>query len=363
MKKKFLARIFCVLFAAVFALAGCSAGGASSSGGASDSASSVEEEPDPVYIDNPVVERDMADPHILRWEDKLYIYSTGGQISRSDDGGITWESLGTVGISPDWGTSGAGFWAPDIVQIGDKLLLYYSLSVWDDPNPGIGVASAEHPEGPWTDHGKLFTSQEIGVDNSIDPCVFVGQDGNVYMIWGSFRGCYGIELTEDGLGLKNGLDYAKENKVLVSGKPGPWDGSTFEGSYVIYKDGWYYYFGSSGTCCEGLRSTYHVRVGRSQNPLGPYVDSRGRELAGAGNVGDTILAGSGNFVGPGHNSILIDDLGNYYIVYHVWVNDNGEGKGRYLAMSRLEWDDEGWCTVKGRAPANRVIAPYIEKAA
>ena len=45
------------------------------------------------------------------------------------------------------------------MQIGDKLLLYYSLSVWDDPNPGIGVASADHPEGPWTDHGKLFTSR------------------------------------------------------------------------------------------------------------------------------------------------------------------------------------------------------------
>ena len=70
--------------------------------------------------------------------------------------------------------------------------------------------------------------------------------------------------------------------------------------YTSYKDGWYYYFGSSGTCCEELRSTYHVRVGRSKNPLGPYVDSRGRALAGAGNVGDTILAGAGNFVGPGH---------------------------------------------------------------
>lgn len=355
MKKKFISNFFCILCALVLGagMAGCGTG-------TDEDSSSSDPEPEPVTIDNPIVEKDMADPHILRWEDSLYIYSTGGKISRSDDG-ATWTEAGYVGISPNWGTSGAGFWAPDIVQIGDKLLLYYSLSVWDDPNPGIGVASADHPEGPWTDHGKLFTSQEIGVDNSIDPCVFVGQDDKVYMIWGSFRGCYGIELTEDGLALKNGLDYARENKVLVSGKAGPWDGSTFEGSYVIYRDGWYYYFGSSGTCCDGLRSTYHVRIGRSRNPLGPYVDSRDRELAGSGNVGDTILAGSGNFVGPGHNSILIDDLGYYYIVYHVWINDNGEGKGRYLAMSRLEWDEEGWCLVKGGAPGKRVIAPYLEK--
>lgn len=318
------------------------------------------QEPETVYINNPVVEQDMADPHILRWENSLYIYSTGGKISRSDDG-ISWTQIGSVGISPKWGTSGAGFWAPDIVKMGDKLLLYYSLSTWGDANPGIGVASADAPEGPWTDHGKLFTSLEIGVENSIDPCVFIGQDNKVYMIWGSFRGCYGVELTADGLALAGGIDCARENKVLVSGKEGSWDGSTFEGSYVIYRDGWYYYFGSSGTCCEGLRSTYHVRIGRSRDPLGPYVDSQGRALAGAGNVGDVILSGGGIFVGPGHNSVLIDDLGYYYIVYHVYVDDGGTGKGRYLAMSRLTWDGDGWCSVKGLAPSKRVAAPYIKK--
>ena len=335
-----------------FSLAGCGSGGEQGGG--------KEPEPPAVYIDNPIVQYDTADPHIIRWGNSLYIFSTGGKISRSDDG-ATWSQVGSVGIKPDWGTKGAGFWAPDIVKIGDKLMLYYSLSTWGDANPGIGVASADSPEGPWTDHGKLFTSQEIGVENSIDPCVFIGQDNKVYMIWGSFRGCYGVELTADGLALAGGLDHARENKVLVSGKPGPWDGSTFEGSYVIYRDGWYYYFGSSGTCCEKLRSTYHVRIGRSKNPLGPYEDSRGRALAGTGNTGDTILGDGGIFVGPGHNSILIDDLGYYYIVYHTWINDDGEGKGRYLAMSRLTWSDDGWCTVKGGSPSKRVAAPYLKK--
>ena len=326
------------------------------------------EEPDPeppalhetVSVNNPVVQEDMADPHVLRWEDSLYIFTTGQKIYRSDDG-AAWKQVGTLGLSPKWGTPGAGVWAPDIVKIGDKLAVYYSLSTWGDENPGIGVATADHPEGPWTDHGKLFLSKEVGVENSIDPCVFRGQDGKLYMIWGSFRGCYGAELTDDGLGFYGGVEYARDHKVLISGKPGPWDGSTFEGSYVIYRDGWYYYFGSSGTCCEGLRSTYNVRIGRSKNPLGPYEDSAGRALAGNGNVGDLILGSGGAFVGPGHNSILIDDDGTYYIFYHVWLNDNGEGKGRYFAMSVLTWNEDGWCTVKGRAPSKRVKAPYIAK--
>lgn len=95
--------------------------------------------------------------------------------------------------------------------------------------------------------------------------------------------------------------------------------------------------------------------------MGPYKDSRGRDLAGTGNTGDTILGDGGIFVGPGHNSILIDDLGYYYIVYHVWVNEDGEGKGRYLAMSRLTWNEDGWCTVKGGSPAKRIVAPRLKK--
>src|SRR5690606_7664996 len=140
--------------------------------------------------------------------------------------------------------------------------------------PGVGVATADHPVGPWTDQGKLFTSSEIGVNNSIDPNVFFDEDGKLYMVWGSFRGIYGIELTEDGLGLKGGLEYAKENKVHLAGTPtaSPFSTQTYEGAYVIYRNGYYYMFLSTGTCCNGHNSTYNVRVGRSADPLGTYVD-------------------------------------------------------------------------------------------
>ncbi len=320
------------------------------------------EKPQPeVKFNNPVIEKDMADPAVIRHDGWVYVFATGKKLYKSQDA-ITWQEVsGGVGINPTWGAKGAGFWAPDIVKIGDKFLLYYSLSVWGDENPGIGVASADHPEGPWTDHGKLFQSKEIGVENSIDPAVFVAQDGAVYMMWGSFRGIYGAELTADGLALKGGIDYAKEHKTLIAGQPGEWDGSTFEGAYVIYRNGYYYFFGSSGTCCDGLRSTYNVRVGRSQNPLGPYLDSNGKNLANNRNVGHQVLQGSGTMVGPGHNSILVDDHGNDYIVYHVYVDVDGEAKGRYLALDKLLWNDDGWCQVKNTMPSTRAVAPYFNQ--
>ncbi len=326
-----------------------------------DEGQETEEEPvQKVYYRNPLVEKDLADPHIIKHDGYFYVFSTGGVIHKSADT-LSWTKIeGGVNIKPKWGSNGAGFWAPDIVKIGNKFVLYYSLSTWGDENPGIGAAYADHPEGPWTDHGKLFLSKEIGVDNSIDPTVFIGQDDKVYMIWGSFRGIFGVELDEDGLALKNGLEYAKTNKVLIAGVVGAWDGSTYEGCYVIYKDGYYYMFVSSGTCCEGLRSTYNVRVARSRDPLGEYIDSNGASMK-ARNVGHQVLTSSATMIGPGHNSVFIDDNNDYFIVYHVYQDVNGEAKGRYLAMDRLLWNAQGWCQVKNRMPSAKAEIPYIKK--
>lgn len=310
----------------------------------------------PVYTD-----ATGADPHIIRYDNTFYVYVTGGILLKSDDM-VHWTNLGSVIDKPTWGTENAGIWAPDIVKIGNQFLLYYSLSTWGDSNPGIGVASASHPEGPWTDHGKLFNSEEIGVNNSIDPTVFVGQDDNVYMIWGSMRGNYGIELSSDGLSVKNGIAYANENKVHIAGYDTSigWSGDTYEGQYVIFKDGYYYLFLSSGSCCDGLNSNYHVRVGRSENPLGPYIDDENRDML-SGYRGSIVVQGSSKMVGPGHNSIIIDDEGTYWLVYHVYRTDDGiTHNGRQVAIDPLVWGDDGWPYVKNLMPSNTPqVAPVF----
>ncbi len=88
-----------------------------------------------------------------------------------------------------------GLWAPTFSGMMDRYFMFYSLSIWGDSNPGIGLARSDKPEGPFTDLGKFFLSSEVGVSNSIDPCFF--QDpvsGKLYIFWGSFRGIYGQEL-------------------------------------------------------------------------------------------------------------------------------------------------------------------------
>ncbi len=328
----------------------------------------VKPSPDPVFYSNSVVNfRVSADPSIIRHEGIFYAFVTGvnSKIMTSENL-VDWVNTDVAPIPnrPTWATKNAGVWAPDIVKVGDEFIMYYSASVWDDPNPGIGYATAPHPLGPWTDHGKMFLSSEIGVNNSIDPAVFIAEDGNVYMIWGSFRGLYGAQLTADGKSFIGGIEGAKANKVLIAGYDTslPWNGSTYEAPYVIYRDGYYYLFSSTGLCCEGLNSTYAVRVARSRNPLGPYVDSLDRSML-AGDRGHHVINGTSRMVGPGHNSIIKDDEGSDWIVYHVWDFKDLTTTPPYrtMAIDKLIWDSNGWPAVQYTNPSIKAVVPVINK--
>ena len=341
-------------------LGSCADGSTSQSTGGSGKSAQTE-------YNNPVYEPVFADPCIIEHEGKYYAYATEdyGEWKPSDDpleyvsnkqivpilesdDLVHWyfkNAAFTALKKPSWGTMGANVWAPDVVKIGNSFVMYYALSVWGDPDPGIGVATAPEPWGPWTDQGKLFSSNEIGVNNSIDPAVFQARDGHYYMIWGSFRGLYGVRLTDDGLALEGGLEAAKANKKLVAGldTSTPFNLATYEAPYIVYKDGYYYMFVSSGSCCEGLNSTYHVRVGRSTDPLGPYYDDQGRDMCGE-NRGAVVLQASADFVGVGHNAVIQDDAGNWYIVYHGFDTDKpgtyGNSNRRSLLIDKLEWDGD-----------------------
>ena len=303
----------------------------------------------------------IADPSVVRANGKFYCFSTGGTMLRSEDG-CEWEVFKSNVIArPTWGDEYhgglPGLWAPDVVKIKDKWFYYYSLSVWGGAC-GIGYATADDIEGNWTDHGRLFDSGEvggeysIGVNNAIDPQVFVDDDGSVYMTFGSFRGLYIVQLTEDGTALLNGLAYQRDHKTLIAGQPSAWDGAQYEGSYIFKKDGYYYYMGSTGSCCEGKNSTYNVRVARSTNILGPYRDSEGMNIklsSGTSTYGDIVVFAKGsdmNVKGPGHNSVVVDDAGNYFIYAHAYLASDNYAT-RHLMMDKLEWGENGMPYVEG----------------
>src|SRR5690606_21662252 len=218
---------------------------------------------------NPVVAQSLPDPTLIKAQDGFfYLYATedirNTPIMRSANL-VNWEQVGTAFTEATRPTfePGGGIWAPDINYINGKYVLYYSLSVWGgEQTCGIGIAVADSPAGPFTDRGKLFRSNEIGVQNSIDPN-YVEDNGKKYLFWGSFRGIYMIELSEDGLSVKEG---AVKQQVA---------GTYFEGVYVHKRGDYYYMFASIGSCCAGINSTYQLIVARSTNIAGPYQHKSG----------------------------------------------------------------------------------------
>lgn len=144
------------------------------------------DQPKNVYY-NPVINYSLPDPSVIKGEDGyFYLYATENirnlPIHRSKNL-VDWEYMGTAFTNdtrPDFEPKG-GLWAPDINKIGDKYVLYYSMSVWGGEwTCGIGCATADKPEGPFKDHGKMFRSNEINVQNSIDP-FYIEEGGRKYL--------------------------------------------------------------------------------------------------------------------------------------------------------------------------------------
>jgi arabinan endo-1,5-alpha-L-arabinosidase len=308
---------------------------------------------------NPILAKSTPDPTLIRVPDgSFYLYCTEDirnvPIYHSADL-VHWNFVGTAFTNdtrPTFEPRG-GLWAPDINYINGKYVLYYSMSVWGcNGTCGIGVAVADAPQGPFTDKGALFQSNPIGVQNSIDQFYFE-DGGKKYLFWGSFCGIYGIELADDGLSLKAGAE-----KFRIAGRQTEtFDSQGTEGTCILKRGNYYYYFGSTGTCCEGANSTYRVVVGRAESLFGPYLTKDGRSMFD--NHYETILQGNAAFAGPGHNAeIITDDAGNDWLLYHAYLRDNPK-LGRTLCMDKIVWTD-GWPTIAGLEPSAEAAAPVFK---
>ena len=295
---------------------------------------------------NPVLPLNFPDPTVIKGDDGLfYAYATQGRLGdipifRSADL-VDWQYVSNAfpekSRRPDL-LPGGNLWAPDIIKIGDSYVLIYSQSKWGEEHKnGLGIAVADNPSGPFTDKGKLFTSDEIGVQNSIDPSLFLDDDGRLYLLWGSFSGLFMAEMNPETLELKD-----KDLKQVA--------GSLFEGSHIFKRDGKYFLFASKGTCCEGEKSSYEVVVGKSDSPLGPYVDQDGNPLLE--NNYTLVITGDEVCKGPGHGSrIITDDAGQTWYLFHGYLSGRAD-EGRMMWLDKIDWDEEGWPYLYGGSPSH-----------
>lgn len=310
---------------------------------------------------NPIIAKSVPDPTIIRGEDG-YFYLFGTEDTRNmpiyrSKNLIDWVFVGTAfaestrprcvrkGTGADENSS-AMMWAPDINYINGQYVLYFSIGVWGYGDLcGVGVATSDRPEGPYADRGVLFMATDLNVHNSIDQ-FFIQDNGKNYMIWGSFNGIYMIQLSDDGLSIMPGA-----TKTQLAG-------SLMEASYVYKRNGYYYLFGSAGSCCDGASSTYHVVYGRSKNLAGPYVTKDGGRMLD--NKSETLLSGNDFVAGPGHNAEFVeDDNGDTWIPYHGYLREDAD-KGRCVFLDKVQWEDD-WPYMDSSCPTESAAIPYFKE--
>lgn len=284
---------------------------------------------------------------IIKCKNRYYIFGTGqGIISKSSADKLYWAGGPTVFASaPAWTTNAvpgfAGiFWAPDIFYLNGQYRLYYAVSTWGSQVSAIGLATnptldPTDPSYHWTDQGPVIQSGNGSPYNTIDPSVMLDAAGNPWMSFGSYwNGIYVVQLEPT-----TGLRFAPNSPTSRVA----WN-SSIEASCLFQRGGYYYLFADWGSCCIGVNSTYHIRVGRSTSITGPYLDRNGVDMINAG--GTLFLQGTGKFTGPGHVGILSEN-GTQQFSYHYY--DAGAWSPGYNAygapdfdLEPLSWTSDNW---------------------
>ncbi len=285
----------------------------------------------------------MHDPSTIQVENgRYYVFGTGrGIISLTSTDLTHWVPGPRVfDAMPAWTTNaipGArDFWAPDLLKLNGQYYLYYSVSTFGTNVSALGLATNPtlDPTAPnyrWTDQGMVLRCYATNDYNTIDPAPFRDKDGKLWLVFGSFWSGIKMVLLDPATGKP------QANAPLTSLAWNP----SIEAAYLHRHGEYYYLFVNWGTCCQGLQSTYNIRVGRSRVVTGPYLDREGKDLLKGG--GSLFLDSQGKFHGPGHAGIVTKQ-GQDWFSYHYYNGDNGGVPA--LDVKPLTWDAHGWPKLK-----------------
>ncbi len=400
------------------ALAGCGGDGPGTPTGATETAgterpASAGARPDAEGGESPVASEmrplmfknaSVHDPSIIRTEDgTFYVFGSHLAVAKSDDL-IHWTQVnsGVYEGNPvipnvfeemaetfEWAQTRT-FWAGDVVQLPDgKYYMYYSACKGDSPRSALGLAVADHIEGPYRNAGILLKSGMWGQPsedgtvydaarhpNTVDPHVFFDKEGQLWMVYGSYSGGIYILKMDPATGRPlPGQGYGK--KLLGANH------SRIEGPYMLYspETDYYYLFLSFG----GLdaKGGYNIRVVRSRRPDGPFVDAEGNDMTKVGGgpgsffddraiepygvklmgnfqfqnaEGEIANVGPG-YVSPGHNSAWHDaETGRYFLIFHTRFPSRGEA--HEVRVHQMWMNADGWPVVAPHRYTGETIGAY-----
>ncbi|WP_027330001.1 LamG-like jellyroll fold domain-containing protein [Marinimicrobium agarilyticum] len=252
-----------------------------------------------------------------------------------------------------WTDGYTGNWAADVVQAPNgKYWFYYNHCAQTEAEGGcwnrsyLGLAESDSVKGPYENKGIFLRSgyrtaaefEEFPLDdgqttwdgavdpNVIDPTAFYDRDDNLWMVYGSYSGGIFVLAMDETTGMpEEGQGYGTR---LVGG-----DFRAIEGAFVMYSpesDYFYLFYSVAGFAAN---DGYNIRIARSRNPQGPYMDPAGNNIADIGGtleIGGKLMGGfefnkalgeegeSWGYQSPGHNSALYDEeTGRHILITHT----------------------------------------------
>lgn len=213
---------------------------------------------------NPVLDADYSDPDAIRVGDDFYMVASsfdavpGLPVLHSKDL-VNWRLIGhALKRQPPFEhfsktQHGNGVWAPAIRHHNNEYYIYYP-----DPDFGIYVTKAKHPEGPWSDPELIEAGKGL-----IDPCPLWDDNGKVYLVYAYAGSRAGIKSIIAVKQLNSEGTKTLDAGVLVF--DGHETDATVEGPKFYKRNGYYYIFAPAGGVATGWQL-----VLRAKSIYGPY---------------------------------------------------------------------------------------------
>ena len=253
----------------------------------------------------------IGDPAVIHHGGKYYLYPTGDNHSYdvyiSND--LVYWSKGPKVFQ----SSERGVWAPDVFFSNDDNMFYLYYTV----NGRIGVAAADRPDGVFRDRGPL-------ISNGIDAHLFRDDDGQYFLYYARYPDFAIFVQPMESPVRKKGAPVELISPTEAWEKK---DVPVTEAPWMIRHQGVYYLLYSGGSADS---EDYAIGYANSKHPMGPFTKYSGNPII---RKGDGIL-------GPGHPSVVRDQAGKLWMVYHQ-QKDETRGWNRIICIDPLWFDGKG----------------------
>ena len=228
----------------------------------------------------------------------------------------------------------------------------------------------------WKCFAKDGTWEAAYAPNAIDQTIFYDSDKNkLYMVYGSWSGGLFVLELDKATGKpiypgKDGTDSISKNYVdryfgihIAGGNH-----MSGEGGYIRFdkSSGYYIFYETYGWLAA--TGGYNMRLFRSKNPQGPYVDPAGNQAQynsadgdkyGVKLIGNYQFKNQPGYRSAGHNSALITDDGKYFLIYHQRFLDEAKGESFEVRVHEQFLNEDKWLVTAVYEYKNEKIKKYV----